>query len=104
MSRGSKEKYTDKQKRKAAHIKESYEERGLDEDEATRRAWATVNKESGGGNKSGAGRGVKDNHDSSRKGGKIAGAKRAKKAAGKKVKKTSAQKTSRAGKKSSARN
>ncbi|PZO72853.1 MAG: hypothetical protein DI629_20595, partial [Mesorhizobium amorphae] len=60
MPRGDKDAYTDKQKRKAAHIEESYESRGVPEDEATARAWATVNKESGGGNKSGSGRGVKD--------------------------------------------
>jgi plasmid stabilization system protein ParE len=53
MPRGSKEKYTDKQKRKAEHIEESYESKGVGEDEAERRAWATVNKQSGGGEKSG---------------------------------------------------
>ncbi len=57
MAQGDKDKYTDKQKRKAEHIKESYEEQGVSEDEAERRAWATVNKEDGGGNKSGSGRG-----------------------------------------------
>jgi plasmid stabilization system protein ParE len=55
MPRGDKSKYTDKQKRKARHIEEGYEQRGVPEDEAERRAWATVNKETGGGNKSGAG-------------------------------------------------
>jgi hypothetical protein len=49
MPRGAKDKYTDKQKRKAAHIEEGYEERGVDRDEAERRAWATVNKLDGGG-------------------------------------------------------
>ena len=73
MPRGDKSAYTDKQKRKAAHIEEGYEKRGLSKDEAERRAWATVNKESGGGNKSGSGRGVKDTHVSSRKGGKTGG-------------------------------
>lgn len=53
MPRGSKAKYTDKQKRKAEHIEESYEEKGVSEDEAERRAWATVNKQSGGGEKKG---------------------------------------------------
>jgi plasmid stabilization system protein ParE len=53
MPRGSKEKYTDKQKRKAEHIEESYESKGVGDDEAERRAWATVNKQSGGGEKSG---------------------------------------------------
>ncbi|EGL55326.1 MAG: plasmid stabilization protein [Pseudomonadota bacterium] len=69
MAQGSKEKYTDKQKRKAEHIEESYKEQGVSEEEAERIAWATVNKESGGGNKSGSGRGKKDNHSASRNGG-----------------------------------
>lgn len=73
MPRGDKSSYTDKQKRKAEHIEEGYEERGVSKEEAERRAWATVNKESGGGNKSGSGRGQKDNHASSRKGGKKGG-------------------------------
>ena len=51
MPRGDKGAYTDKQKRKAEHIEESYEERGVSSDEAAARAWATVNKESGGGKK-----------------------------------------------------
>lgn len=70
MTQGSKEKYTDKQKRKAEHIEESYKEQGVSEEEAERIAWATVNKESGGGNKSGSGRGKKDNHSASRNSGK----------------------------------
>ena len=69
MPRGDKSKYTDKQKRKAEHIEAGYEERGVPEEEAEARAWATVNKESGGGNKSGSGRGVPDTHVSSKKGG-----------------------------------
>jgi plasmid stabilization system protein ParE len=73
MARGDKSKYTDKQKRKAEHIAEGYEDRGVPEGEAERRAWATVNKESGGGNKSGSGRGVPDTHVSSKKGGKLGG-------------------------------
>src|SRR5882672_10224543 len=56
MPRGDKSKYSDKQERKADHIAESYESRGVPEKEAERRAWATVNKESGGGKKSGSGR------------------------------------------------
>jgi plasmid stabilization system protein ParE len=56
MPRGSKEKYTDKQKRQAKHIEEGYEKHGVSNDEAERRAWATVNKESGGGEKGGSGR------------------------------------------------
>ena len=73
MARGSKAKYTDKQKRKAEHIEEGYEKRGISGKEAERRAWATVNKESGGGNKSGSGRGKKDTNVSARKGGKLGG-------------------------------
>ena len=67
MPRGDKGKYTDKQKRKAAHIAESYEQRGVPEDEAERRAWTTVNADSGGGNKSGSGRGVPDTTAADRK-------------------------------------
>ena len=59
MPKGSKEKYTDKQKRQAEHIEEGYEKRGVSKKEAEKRAWATVNKESGGGKKSGSGRGKK---------------------------------------------
>ena len=73
MPRGDKSSYTAKQKRKAEHIEEGYERRGVSEREAERRAWATVNKESGGGNKSGSGRGRKDTKVSSRKGGRIGG-------------------------------
>ena len=73
MPRGDKSSYTTKQKRKAAHIEQGYEKRGVPRDEAERRAWATVNKESGGGNKSGSGRGVPDNKSASRKGGRIGG-------------------------------
>ena len=57
MPRGDKSKYTGKQERKADHIAEGYESRGVPEKEAERIAWATVNKESGGGKKSGSGRG-----------------------------------------------
>ena len=53
MPRGDKDAYTDKQKRKAEHIAEGYEDRGTPAREAKSRAWATVNKESGGGKKSG---------------------------------------------------
>ncbi|KQZ73022.1 plasmid stabilization protein [Sphingopyxis sp. Root214] len=74
MPRGDKSSYTDKQKRKAEHIEEGYEDRGVSKDVAERRAWATVNKESGGGNKSGSGRGKPDNHASARKGGRKSGA------------------------------
>ncbi len=54
MPRGSKDAYTDKQKRQAEHIEESYEKRGSSEAEAESRPWATVNKQTGGG-RSGAG-------------------------------------------------
>jgi plasmid stabilization system protein ParE len=54
MPRGDKSKYTDKQERMADHIAEGYESRGVSEKEAERRAWATVNKETGGGKKSGS--------------------------------------------------
>jgi plasmid stabilization system protein ParE len=73
MARGDKSKYTDKQKRQAEHIADSYEERGVDEEEATRRAWATVNKDSGGGKKSGSGRGKHGEHKAAKKGGKKGG-------------------------------
>jgi len=79
MPRGDKSSYTQKQKRKAEHIEKGYEKRGTSKKEAERRAWATVNKESGGGKKSGAGRGKKSNKSSSRKGGRKCG-----KASGKK--------------------
>ena len=74
MPRGDKSKYTDKQERKAEHIAEGYEKRGVSDSEAERRAWATVNKESGGGNKSGSGRGKQDTHELSEKGGRKGGA------------------------------
>jgi len=73
MPQGDKGKYTDKQKRKAEHIEEGYEKRGVSKKEAEARAWATVNKESGGGKKSGSGRGRKESHESSRKGGRKGG-------------------------------
>jgi plasmid stabilization system protein ParE len=71
MARGSKSKYSSKQKRKAEHIEEGYEKRGTTKKEAQRRAWATVNKESGGGKKSGSGRGKRENRSASRRGGKL---------------------------------
>ena len=70
MPRGDKDAYTDKQKRQAEHIEEGYEDRGVSEEEAERRAWATVNKSSGGGKKSGSGRGKKTNKGPAKKGGK----------------------------------
>ena len=74
MPRGDKSKYTDKQKRKAEHIAEGYEDRGDSKKTAKRKAWATVNKDSGGGEKSGSGRGKPESHVSSRKGGHLGGA------------------------------
>jgi plasmid stabilization system protein ParE len=73
MPRGDKSAYTDKQKRQAEHIEEGYEHRGVPDDEAERRAWATVNKETGGGKKSGSGRGQPENTEPSRKGGELGG-------------------------------
>jgi plasmid stabilization system protein ParE len=70
MPQGDKSSYTDKQKRQAEHIEEGYEKRGTSKKEAQRRAWATVNKETGGGKKSGSGRGKAEDHSSSRKGGR----------------------------------
>ena len=72
MPRGDKSSYTDKQKRKAEHIEQGYEKRGVSKNEAEARAWATVNKESGGGKKSGSGRGKAENRSSSRAGGRKA--------------------------------
>ena len=73
MPRGDKSSYTQKQKRQARHIEEGYEERGVPRKEAERRAWATVNAETGGGKKSGSGRGRKVNLAPARKGGKKGG-------------------------------
>jgi hypothetical protein len=74
MPRGSKAKYTDKQKRQAEHIEEGYEDRGTPKEEAERRAWATVNKMTGGGKKGGSGRGKAINKAPAKKGGKLGGA------------------------------
>ena len=76
MARGSKSKYTGKQKRQAEHIEEGYKKRGTSKKEAERRSWATVNKETGGGKKSGSGRGKKESKASSRKGGRKGGRKK----------------------------
>jgi hypothetical protein len=70
MPKGSKSSYTGKQKRKAGHIVEGYEKRGVSKKEAESRAWATINKEDKGGKKSGSGRGKKSSKVSSRKNGK----------------------------------
>jgi hypothetical protein len=74
MPRGDKSKYTGKQDRKAEHIAQSYEERGVPEGEAERRAWATVNKDDGGGMRAGgSGRGKSTGHPAAHKGGKLGG-------------------------------
>ena len=65
MARGSKDKYTDKQKRRAEHIEQAYENKGVPQDEAEARAWATVNKQSGGGNRTG-GSGQQKSNDAKR--------------------------------------
>src|SRR4051812_31369291 len=74
MPRGDKSSYTDKQKRTAEHIEESYEGHGVGKKEAERRAWATVNKTTHGGKKSGSGRGKTEDHAPARKGGRKGGA------------------------------
>jgi hypothetical protein len=74
MARGSKAAYTRKQRQQAEHIEEGYEQRGIGEGEAERRAWATVNKMTGGGRKSGSGRGHRTNKAPARKGGRTGGA------------------------------
>jgi len=73
MPRGDKSAYSDKQKRQAEHIEDSYESRGTPKAEAERRAWATVNKETGGGKLGGSGRGKAVNTEPSRKGGRLGG-------------------------------
>lgn len=103
MPRGDKSSYTDKQKRQAEHIEESYEKRGASKKTAEARAWATVNKMDHGGKKSGSGKGKKTNKEPARKGGRKGGKatarKTAKKAAAKKSSgaKKAARKRSRRG-------
>lgn len=74
MPQGDKSSYTAKQKRKAEHIEEGYEDRGVGKKEAERRAWATVNKMDHGGKKTGSGRGKAENKEPARKGGRRGGA------------------------------
>ena len=93
MPRGDKSAYTEKQKRQAEHIEEGYEKRGVSEKEAEFRAWATVNKMSGGGKKSGSGRGKKENKSPAKKGGKKGGEASAKRSAA--AKSASAKKAAR---------
>ena len=100
MPRGDKSAYTDKQRRQAEHIEKGYEESGVSEEEAERRAWATVNAMTGGGKKSGSGRGKPVNKAPSRKGGRKGGkaaakARASKKSGAKKSTKKSTKKTSR---------
>jgi hypothetical protein len=75
MPRGSKKSYSSKQKRQAEHIAEGYKKRGTSSKTAKARAWATVNKSTGGGKKSGSGRGKKTNKSPMRKGGRKGGRK-----------------------------
>jgi len=77
MPQGDKSSYTNKQKRQAEHIEEGYERRGTSKKEAERRAWATVNKMTGGGKRSGSGRGKAVNKGPARKGGRKGGRARA---------------------------
>jgi len=74
MPRGDKSSYTEKQRRQAEHIEEGYEKRGVNEKEAERRAWATVNAMTGGGKASGSGRGKPVDKAPARKGGRLGGA------------------------------
>jgi len=74
MPKGDKSSYMDKQKRQARHIEQGYEKRGVAKGEAERRAWSTVNAETGGGKKSGSGRGKAENHAPAHKGGRLGGA------------------------------
>jgi plasmid stabilization system protein ParE len=70
MPRGAKSKYTDKQEKKAEHIEESYEKKGVPTEEAERRAWATVNKDDGGGKRQGgSGVGKTTGHPAAHRGG-----------------------------------
>ena len=102
MAKGSKKKYTDKQKRQAEHIAEGYKDRGTSKKTAKSRAWATVNKMTGGGKKSGSGRGKKVNKGPANKGGKKGGkasaarSKAAKSASAKKAARTRARRKKKA--------
>lgn len=74
MARGSKKSYTSKQRRQASHIEDSAKRSGKSTKRAKEIAYATVNKQDGGGKKSGSGRGKKRSTASSRKGGRKGGA------------------------------
>lgn len=101
MPRGDKSAYTEKQKRKAGYIEESFKRRGMSDEEAESRAWAIVNKIHGGGEKSGSGRGKPENKEVYKKGGRKGGAasarrsKSAKSRAAKKAAKTRARNKTR---------
>ena len=97
MPRGDKSAYTDKQKRQAEHIAEGYEDRDVSKKTAKKRAWATVNKQDGGGKQSGAGRGKAKDASPSKKGGRKGGAATARKKSAKKktAKKKSAKKSAK---------
>jgi hypothetical protein len=95
MPRGDKSAYTEKQKRKAEHIESGYEARGLSEDEAERRAWATVNAMDHGGKKSGSGRGKKVNKAPARKGGRKGAAARKRSLSARKTARKPSRKSSR---------
>jgi plasmid stabilization system protein ParE len=81
MPKGEKTAYSEKQKRQAEHIEEGYEKRGVPENEAERRAWATVNKMTGGGKKGGSGRGEPTMKGPAQKGGRKGGAASARRSA-----------------------
>jgi len=87
MPRGDKSSYTDKQKREAEHIEDGYKKKGVSAKTAAKRAWATVNKESGGGKKSGSGRKTAARKTGAKKAGakKVGARKVAKKSAAKKA-------------------
>jgi hypothetical protein len=97
MPRGDKSSYSNKQKRQAEHIEKGYEKRGSSKAEAEGRAWATVNKASHGGKKSGSGRGRAEDHAPFKKGGRIGGPRGGKAAAARpaSARKTSARKAAR---------
>lgn len=101
MSRGDKSSYTAKQRRQAEHIEEGYESRGVGKGESERRAWATVNKMTGGGRKSGSGVGKRTNKAPARKGGRIGGRKSAQRPAA--ARSASAKKAARTRARSSSR-
>lgn len=73
MPRGDKSSYSGKQKRQADHIRSGYEHRGVSHREAEARAWATVNRMTHGGKKSGSGRGRTVDKSPARKGGRLGG-------------------------------